>query len=502
MERFGLMSLADEINQDELLTFSSLSLSDEQDNYGLPPNNIQGQMDPNFYNTNNYIRQNAYMDSNGQMTNKRPTFNTGFSSGSNGYSDMSHPFHSFSGEHSTCDLVEAESVGEIDETFEDHDETYADHDQEHLPEENKMVESDQDEKKNDTDQPSTGKNVIHTLFSPTELGVAAATREEKSSSNKEVNDDVFLKKGDKENVEHLAEENHQADNLKKSTARLRPNAFEDSTDDYNDIPDNNSSKPKPFEKDHSNIQFEIANGLRNRMNNDPIQISINNYYNFNHPPYFYNGCGYYNYSMSNPNELSEREDKQLTLPSPWSESLNKDSKASYALATYFQWCLNVVTLLSVGSVTISFLRALRKDMTSTWEHNKLELQFESTNCELQYMTNDCDTNASRLPALAEKCRNWNICRQRNNDIFFRARSTLSARLFGDVINSFIEPIGWKALLVVCVTFLIWCFGINFLLGYTRAKIYLHQDPPSKKTKETNTQSYRNVSQPLHAIENS
>ncbi|CCH60134.1 hypothetical protein TBLA_0C03300 [Henningerozyma blattae CBS 6284] len=273
-------------------------------------------------------------------------------------------------------------------------------------------------------------------------------------------------------------------------------------------PKDDNKNNYPYSKNNFNNLNGFENEIRNRLNKEPLQISVNNYYNFNNWPYTNNNADSY-YGNVHPNDMfnlpnSHNYDqynidsdpngtitRKYILPFPWSRNSKPNSKNSYAIATYLQWCLNSITLLSIFSFLLSFLRAIKVDMSSTWEHTKLQLEYESTNCKVQYLTNLCDINASKLPALTEKCKEWSICMGRNNDIFFRARSTLSARLFGDIINSFIEPIGWKALFVIFISLIIWCFSTNFLLGFARAKTYYGEEKEVKRiaSKPSNPDRY-------------
>lgn len=161
------------------------------------------------------------------------------------------------------------------------------------------------------------------------------------------------------------------------------------------------------------------------------------------------------------------------LPVPWSADSKPVSKTSYALTTYLQMALNTITILVVCSTITAFVRTVRTDIRSTWEHTKLELDFESSNCKVKYLANHCAGDGA-VPALIEKCSEWEKCMNRNNDIYFRARTSMGARLVGEIVNSLIEPLGWKALLSIIITLAIWSFSSNFLLGFMRARSYYGQ----------------------------
>lgn len=217
---------------------------------------------------------------------------------------------------------------------------------------------------------------------------------------------------------------------------------------------------------------DMKEHLRSRSKLHPIHVSINNhhYYYPESERYFSSAKPLiYQDDRYNMEEPMMHRDVRYQLPLPWSSKSRPVSRGSYAFMSYLQLFLNCITVTATFSFITSLIRTVKTDIKSTWEHRKLELDFQSSRCKVQYLTNKCDIQGR--PALQEQCQRWEQCMNRNNDIFFRARSTLSAKLFGEIINSFIEPIGWKALLVILMGLVVWCFCSNFLLGFARAKSY-------------------------------
>lgn len=222
-------------------------------------------------------------------------------------------------------------------------------------------------------------------------------------------------------------------------------------------------------KDYQSIDIDsLKQDLRKRSKHQPIQVSINN-----HHHYYQDPAGYRTMQQceaANGKQMQPLHgDSRYQLPVPWSSESRPLSRGSYMFMSYLQLFLNAITVAAVFTVVTAFFRTLKTDIKSSWEHRRLELAYESSRCKIHYLTNKC--NLGGRPALQEQCQAWEQCMNRNNDIFFRARSTLSAKLFGEIVNSFIEPIGWKALLVILMGVIIWCFCSNFLLGFARAKSY-------------------------------
>lgn len=64
-------------------------------------------------------------------------------------------------------------------------------------------------------------------------------------------------------------------------------------------------------------------------------------------------------------------------------------------------------------------------------------------CALQYKNNLCAS--SPIPAMAQQCGSWETCMQRDPTIIGRAK--VGAELIAEVVNSFVEPISWKTLVM-------------------------------------------------------
>lgn len=297
---------------------------------------------------------------------------------------------------------------------------------------NELLDDEPDVQAEDTDliaNAANSKAVIKALLSPTSLGVAAATKL----------DDVPISLAPESS--HTIEEE-----LEQPAEHL-------------------------ISTGSTSLSEDNLNELRRRTT-QPVQVSINNHHYYYTPPHPPPPPSSSSSSSPRPYTSSRyyNEEDRYRLPLPWSARSNPASKAPYVLISYLQLLLNSLTVLVIFSFITSFMRALKADLKSTWEHTKFELEFESSNCKSHYVANNCD-HKTRYPALQEQCLEWEKCMSRNNDLFFRARTALSAKLFGDFINSFIEPLGWKALLVILLGLAIWCFSSNFLLGFARAKSY-------------------------------
>lgn len=286
--------------------------------------------------------------------------------------------------------------------------------------------------------------LIKTLLSPTSLGIALATRD--LENKPEPSNDESANAATEIPVEPI---NSKLDSTVGSSS---------TSTSIHDLPSVSE------EKLHS----------RYPDSQKPWQIQVQNHHYYYMVPDRTPQSNEFYHETSMP-QTSEHLDRK-ELPLPWSSESNPASKASYAFTTYLQMALNIITVMIICSTITAFAKAVRTDIKSTWEHRKLELDFESANCKVEYLANHCNQDEV-VPALLEQCNQWGKCMNRNNDIYFRARTSLGARLFGEIINSLIEPLGWKALIVILLTLAIWCFSSNFLLGFMRAKSYYGTPTP-------------------------
>lgn len=61
-------------------------------------------------------------------------------------------------------------------------------------------------------------------------------------------------------------------------------------------------------------------------------------------------------------------------------------------------------------------------------------------CALQHKNNLCE---NPLPAMGQQCAIWATCMSRDPTIVGRAK--VGAEMIAEVVNGFVEPISWKAL---------------------------------------------------------
>ena len=112
------------------------------------------------------------------------------------------------------------------------------------------------------------------------------------------------------------------------------------------------------------------------------------------------------------------------------------------------WWAQLVVNLSLFSLTVyvvfGFVSAIRTEFEQAAEEVSDGILAEMVTCAKSYVDNRCAGN-DRLPALETVCDNWERCM--NRDPAKVGRAKVSAHTMAVIINSFIDPISWKA--IVC-----------------------------------------------------
>ena len=114
----------------------------------------------------------------------------------------------------------------------------------------------------------------------------------------------------------------------------------------------------------------------------------------------------------------------------------------HVLSYYAQLTLNFFLLgMTVFGIYV-FWTTIKSDVDKASEEAKAEFVAEIHQCGKDYISNGCGTGR-RAPALEIICNNWERCMSRDPDLVGRAR--ISAHTFAQILNSFIEPISYKAM---------------------------------------------------------
>ena len=112
------------------------------------------------------------------------------------------------------------------------------------------------------------------------------------------------------------------------------------------------------------------------------------------------------------------------------------------LSTYIQFLLNCVFAFCLMYVLYGVFSTIRHDIDERAMMESSEIIAEMAVCAREYRENKCERD-TRVPAMEGVCNGWEKCMAR--DPLMVGRSRLSAGMFAEIFNSFIEPISIKAI---------------------------------------------------------
>ena len=172
------------------------------------------------------------------------------------------------------------------------------------------------------------------------------------------------------------------------------------------------------------------------------------------------------------------------------------------LSIYVQFFLNCFLAFCLMYILYGAYSTIVHDIDEKAMMESSEIFAEIALCAREFKENRCERD-TRVPAMETVCNNWEKCMQR--DPYQVGRSRLSAGMFAEIFNSFIEPISFKAIVshpsalfkstgihgmsqIVTVSIFAGCFAVNNLsFGLYRAKhqsqpppqqgVYMHHPPP-------------------------
>ncbi|KAI0638836.1 Di-sulfide bridge nucleocytoplasmic transport domain-containing protein [Trametes polyzona] len=142
------------------------------------------------------------------------------------------------------------------------------------------------------------------------------------------------------------------------------------------------------------------------------------------------------------------------------------SDLPYRLLGYVQVLFNASLALIFLYLLVQFIFTVQHDVEHRVAEYSMDAVQEIAQCALHYKTNLCAKNA--VPAMAHQCATWETCMNRDPTRIGRAR--ISLEVLGEVLNSFVEPISWKALMFTVVSLGVFTVFINSLLSLYRSRI--------------------------------
>jgi hypothetical protein len=112
------------------------------------------------------------------------------------------------------------------------------------------------------------------------------------------------------------------------------------------------------------------------------------------------------------------------------------------LSWWAQLVVNLALFSLATYVVFAFVSAIRAEFDQAAEEVSDTILAEMAVCAKNYVDNRCG-GGKTLPALETVCENWERCM--NRDPAKVGRAKVSAHTMAVIINSFIDPISWKAI---------------------------------------------------------
>ncbi|KAL2848285.1 Di-sulfide bridge nucleocytoplasmic transport domain-containing protein [Aspergillus pseudodeflectus] len=145
------------------------------------------------------------------------------------------------------------------------------------------------------------------------------------------------------------------------------------------------------------------------------------------------------------------------------------------------WWAQLLVNLSLFSLAVyvvfGFVSAIRSEFDQAAEEMSDTILAEMAVCAKDYFDNRCG-GGDQPPALKAACDNWDRCMNRDPAKVGRAR--VSAQTMAIIINSFIDPISWKAILFFLATISTVTVVSNWSFRSFRSRYnqhdYAHQPP--------------------------
>ncbi|KAL4932438.1 putative nuclear envelope protein Brr6 [Aspergillus undulatus] len=154
------------------------------------------------------------------------------------------------------------------------------------------------------------------------------------------------------------------------------------------------------------------------------------------------------------------------------------------------WWAQLVVNLSLFSLAVyvvfGFVSAIRAEFDQAAEEVSDTILAEMATCAKSYVDNKCG-GGDRLPALETVCENWERCM--NRDPAKVGRAKVSAQTMAIIINSFIDPISWKAILFFLATISTVTVVSNWSFRSFRSRLNQHDyaHPPPNYTRQPSGQ---------------
>lgn len=177
-----------------------------------------------------------------------------------------------------------------------------------------------------------------------------------------------------------------------------------------------------------------------------------------------------NHFMSNSQIQPYQNDRKVfySLPPPWKSDIHPHERYPYILSSYLQLLINLLISGYGLQLVYSIIATIKKDIELNIAQQTYNLLLEIETCRKSWIENQCHPDTI-VPLLQRQCDYWYECMNQKPHLGGKIVAT-SAQTIGIIVNSLVEPLSFKFLLILVLCVLL-VFGLNFIFGYVRAKMY-------------------------------
>jgi amino acid transporter len=180
-----------------------------------------------------------------------------------------------------------------------------------------------------------------------------------------------------------------------------------------------ANKNELYEKKNSLYSRYIHLSRKRRRGNQNEIISINN----NHLKFDYNNIPKKNRSWwANPE-----------LP--------------HLVHGYFLLFSSIIIFSIISIIVLQLFLTIRRDLKNKAAIHSSEIVQQILECSNQYHINHCNP-AERVPAMQQKCNEWELCMNRNPDDIIM--SEIGAETIAETLNQFVKPLEVKTIVIITV----------------------------------------------------
>ncbi|KAI7897299.1 Brl1/Brr6 domain-containing protein [Mucor mucedo] len=138
---------------------------------------------------------------------------------------------------------------------------------------------------------------------------------------------------------------------------------------------------------------------------------------------------------------------------------------TFTIINYLQMFFNVIVVGTILYIFVKIILVVKQDFRLKAKEHFEVLQHDRLTCSKKYMINHCGKD-DQVPAIENMCNEWASCMHKDLAV---AQAKVSAEAIAEIINSFVEPISYKALIFFSLLIIGSLFFSNVAFGIVKRK---------------------------------